>query len=92
MNYVYVLQSLKDSRWYTGMCGDLRVRIRDHEAGRVHSTRTRRPLRLIYYEACISRSDAARREIYLKTGRGKKFLAQRLRDSIAAISTNKLER
>ncbi len=92
MNYVYVQQSLKDSQRYTGMCGDLRDRIRDHEAGRVHSTRFRRPLRLIYYEACISRSDAARREIYLKTGRGKKYLAQRLRDSIAAISLDKLER
>jgi predicted GIY-YIG superfamily endonuclease len=43
MNYVYDLQSLRDSRWYTGMGADLRKRIHDHETGRVHSSRGRRP-------------------------------------------------
>lgn len=92
MNYVYVLESLRDSRWYTGMCADLRKRVSAHEAGQVCSTRHRRPLRLIYYEACLSRTDAVRRERYLKTGRGKRYLRQRLSDWIAAVSAIKLER
>src|SRR5207248_9901402 len=92
MNYVYVLQSLRDSRWYTGMAADLRKRIHDHEAGRVHSTRFRRQLRLVYYEACLSTSDAARRERYLKTGRGKKYLGQRLCDWISVNSPRSEER
>jgi putative endonuclease len=92
MNYVYVLQSLRDRRWYTGMAADLRKRIHDHESGRVDSTCHRRPFRLVYYEACLCRSDAARRERYLKSGRGKKYLGQRLRDWIATNSATNLER
>jgi len=78
MYYTYVLQSTKDGRWYTGVTGNLRARVADHLNGRVESTRHRRPLRLIYYEACLSEADAKRRERYLKTGKGKRYLRQRL--------------
>ena len=78
MHYTYVLQSAKDGRWYTGATKDLRTRVGDHPKGRVESTRSRRPLRLIYYEACLSDADAKRRERYLKTGKGKRYLRQRL--------------
>ncbi len=78
MYYTYVLQSTKDGRWYTGVTGNLRARVADHLNGRVESTRHRRPLRLIYYEACRSEADAKRRERYLKTGKGKRYLRQRL--------------
>ncbi|PYP71752.1 MAG: hypothetical protein DMD41_11295 [Gemmatimonadetes bacterium] len=44
----YVLLSERDGRFYTGSTGDLRARFRDHNAGRVHSTAYRRPLRLLY--------------------------------------------
>ncbi len=70
MYYTYVLQSTRDGRWYTGVTADLKTRVADHLNGRVRSTRPRRPLRLIYYEACLSEADAKRRERYLKTGRG----------------------
>ena len=60
MYYTYVLQSIKDGRWYTGHSGDLRARIDDHLKGRVESTRQRRPLQLIYYEACLTEADAKR--------------------------------
>ena len=50
MHYVYVLLSLKDSRFYTGYTEDLRKRLDDHHRGRVNSTRDRRPLELAYYE------------------------------------------
>lgn len=92
MHYTYVLQSLKDGRWYTGMTADLRSRIHDHEKGRVPSTRHRRPFLLVYYEACLRESDAVRRERYLKTGRGKRYLRQRLLDWVTETSLNKLER
>ena len=78
MYYRYVLQSTRDGRWYTGVTGDLKTRVADHLNGRVQSTRPRRPLRLIYYEACLSEADAKRRERYLKTGRGKHYIRQRL--------------
>jgi len=35
-------------------------------------------LRLIYYEACLEKDDAIKREKYLKTGMGKRYLRNRL--------------
>lgn len=53
MFYTYVLYSLRDRRWYTGATGNLMERMHQHEKGAVLSTRHRRPLRLVYYEACL---------------------------------------
>ena len=92
MYYTYVLQSDRDGEWYTGARGNLRTRVADHVKGRVHSTCYRRPLRLIYYEACLGEEDAMRRERYLKTGRGKKYLRQRLALWLRTSNTEKLER
>ncbi len=39
-----------------------------------------RPLELIHYEAYTMESDAMRREKYLKTTEGKRFLRQQIRD------------
>ena len=43
------------------------------------SQQDRRPLKLVYYEACLDRDDATRREKYLKTYHGKMFLRKRLK-------------
>ncbi len=92
MEYTYVLLSGRDGRFYTGSTGDLRARFRDHAAGRVASTAYRRPLTLIYYEACRHPADAQRRERFLKTGKGKRYLNNRLKESLDMIRPNTLER
>jgi len=79
MYYTYVLQSEKDMRFYSGFTKDLKLRFAQHEKGRVESTRDRRPLKLIYYEACIDRNDATHREKYFKTYNGKRYLHRRLK-------------
>jgi len=79
MHYVYVLHTEVDGHFYTGCTGDLRKRFQQHNEGKVLSTRDRRPLKLIYYEACLSADDAFRREKYLKTSYGKRYLKSRLR-------------
>lgn len=79
MFYVYILHSLKDSKLYTGYTKDLTGRFERHCKGEVFSTKNRRPLELIYYEACLSRDDAIRREKYLKTYYGKMFIHKRLK-------------
>jgi len=79
MYYTYVLKSEKDGRFYTGVTNDLRKRLSEHNKGIVKSTKYRIPLRLIYYEACISKEDAYIRERYLKTGKGKRYLYNRLK-------------
>ena len=39
----------------------------------------RRPLRLLYYAACLDQADATKRERYLKSYHGKMFLRRRLK-------------
>ena len=92
MHYTYVLLSEADGRFYTGTSGDLRERLKLHEAGRVRSTTSRRPLKLIYYEACLSPDDAYRRERFLKTRKGGRYLKNRLATSLLKLRGEELER
>jgi len=79
MYYTYVIQSIKDGRWYTGATSDLRKRFKRHNSNKVSSTKGRGPFELIYYEACLDEKDAFAREKYLKSGMGKKYLRTRLK-------------
>jgi putative endonuclease len=79
MYYVYVLQSEKDNKFYTGYTKNLKLRFEEHNKGKVVSTKSRRPFELIYYEACLNQQDATKREKYLKTFHGKFFLKKRLK-------------
>jgi len=80
MHYVYVLQSEVDRRFYTGCTGDLRKRIQQHNDGKVPATQQRTRLKLIYYEACLNEQDAFRREKYLKTTYGKRYIRIRCKN------------
>ena len=79
MYYVYVLL-LKNKQLYKGSTGDLKKRVKDHQLGRVESTRLRRPLKLIHYEVYLLKSDAVRRERFLKKSAGIKSLKRQIRD------------
>ena len=79
MYYTYVLLSQKDGKHYIGYTKDLKLRFEQHQRGYVESTRHRRPFLLIYYEACLNRDDARRREKYLKTHYGRMYLRKRLK-------------
>jgi putative endonuclease len=79
MWYTYVLKSKKSQRWYTGFTNDLRKRLMEHSSGKSRYTKGRGPFNLIYYEACLNKEDARSRELYLKTGMGKRFIKNRLK-------------
>ena len=82
--YIYLLQSKKDKRYYAGFTVDLRKRLKEHNEGEYTSwTKGRGPFELIYYEACKNKEDARKREIFLKTGMGKRYLKNRLRRFLA---------
>ncbi|MFA6919318.1 MAG: GIY-YIG nuclease family protein [Patescibacteria group bacterium] len=85
MYYIYILQSEKDKQFYTGYTSDLQNRLIDHNAGRVVSTKSRLPLKLVYYEACINQQDATHREKYLKTAWGKRYIKTRLKNYLLTI-------
>lgn len=65
--YVYLLSSNKTSGIYMGCTGDLKNRIKEHNEGKVYSTRKMLPVKLIYYEAYESKKCAFEREKSLKT-------------------------
>ncbi len=76
--YVYVLESLKDGDRYIGYTSNLRKRLKEDKRGLSFSTKFRLPFRLIYFEGCLNSEDAKRREDYLKTTQGRRFLGLRL--------------
>jgi len=79
MHYVYILKSAKDGNFYVGRTENIKQRLAEHQNGRVYSTKNRRPLKLVYAEICNSIKDAARRETYLKTAWGKRYIKNRVK-------------
>ena len=65
--FVYILEC-SDKTLYTGWTADLEKRVREHNNGKggARYTRGRRPVRLVYFEACRSVSDALKREAGIK--------------------------
>jgi putative endonuclease len=64
---------------YYGYTHDLIGRFAQHTKGQVLSTKNRRPLVLVYYEACRNKDDAMNREKYFKTYHGRIFIKRRLK-------------
>lgn len=62
------------------MTGDLKRRIFEHKNGKVESTKNYLPVDLIGYEAYKLKSDAERREKFLKTTEGRRLFKQQYRD------------
>ena len=75
MYEVYILRSLKDFRTYTGYSEDARLRLTEHNKGKVKATRHRRPLKIIYIEKISTLSQAKSREKYWKSGAGRRKFA-----------------
>lgn len=67
MYFVYILLC-RDSSLYTGYTVDLQKRLKMHEAGEGSKyVRSRLPVKLIYSEKCPTKSDALKREFYIKS-------------------------
>lgn len=73
-HYVYVLRSLNDKKRYIGLTNNIKIRLSQHNSGKVTATKNRIPLILIYIEEYDNRSKAAQREKFLKSGKGREFL------------------
>jgi putative endonuclease len=70
MWYVYILQSLKDAKYYIGSTGNLEQRIIQHNMGATVSTKNRRPFILVYFERYQTKAEALRREKQIKSYKG----------------------
>jgi len=76
--YVYVIRSEKHNTNYVGSSNDIEKRLREHNAGKCRYTSGRLPWALVYQESFGTRSEAMRREKFLKTGQGRKFLKEKI--------------
>ncbi len=84
MYCVYILESLKDKKFYVGYTNNLRRRFENYNRGEVAITKNRRPFKLIYHEAYLNQQDATSREKYFKTGWGRTHLKKVLKKYLRA--------
>ena len=74
MYKVYILQSSKDNRTYVGYTDNIEKRLKEHNLGKVMATCNRRPFKIIYFESVVNIKDAKKRELYWKSGAGRRKL------------------
>jgi putative endonuclease len=68
--FVYILQSLKDHKYYIGSSSDVTARVRFHNAGLQRSTRNRIPFRVVLFEEYETKEEALKREKQIKSWKG----------------------
>jgi len=76
MYYVYALFSEKLNKRYIGSTRDVSNRLKEHNNGKSKFTKAGVPWKLIYQESHQSNHEARRRELFLKSGIGRKLLDQ----------------
>ena len=81
--YVYVLRNSPKDFIYIGYSENLKSRFKSHNKGENISTKSYVPLQLIHYEAYRDMKDAKRRELYLKSNKGKTTLMTMLKEYFA---------
>jgi len=80
MYTVYVIRSFKNNKRYVGYTSkNVQMRLSEHNRGCNKWSRENRPLKLIYQENFNTKIEAIKREKFLKSGRGKKYLNTKLK-------------
>ena len=74
MYYTYILQSLKDFKYYIGVTNNICRRFNEHNLGLSKSTKSRRPFKLVHLEEYIDIKKAYKKEKYLKSLKNRKFI------------------
>ncbi len=74
MYNVYAIKSTIKDWIYVGMTSNLEERLKKHNAGHNKSTKPYAPFTLVYSELQPDRISARKREKYLKSGSGKRWL------------------
>lgn len=81
MYYTYLLENQNDKSWYIGYTSDLKKRIFKHKNGSgAETTKRKIGWTLIYYEAYLNKKDAEGRERFLKSGSGRKFIKNQIKN------------
>lgn len=73
---------------YKGYTTDLIRRLKEHNQGLNFSTKSKKPWKIIHYEAYLNEKDAKRREKYLKTSQGMRLIKRGLKEYFYVQKTN----
>ena len=84
MYFTYVLYSDKLKKYYTGYTKDIDKRIVHHNIGLNKWSKRGIPWELVYSEIYSTKSEAIKRENYLKTGKGREFIKGRVAKVVKA--------
>lgn len=96
MYTIYVLRSFKNDKRYVGYTSkNVQIRLSEHNKGCNKWSRENRPFKLIYHGKFNTKSEAIKREKFLKSGQGRKFLDEKFNTSasnsaIAQWQSNRL--
>lgn len=88
-HFVYLLHSKKTDRFYVGLTCDLKKRLKEHNSGSNFSTKPYTPWELIFFEGYLEKSDASRREKYLKTSQGSRLVKRMIKDYVYKLKAGK---
>ncbi|MCH7773845.1 MAG: GIY-YIG nuclease family protein [Bacteroidetes bacterium] len=80
MYFVYAIKSIYRNYIYVGMTNEVERRFDEHNTGKNKTTRPYKPFKLFYSEKFRTRTEARKREKYLKSGIGKEFLKSLIKD------------
>lgn len=78
MYYAYIIQSEVDGSLYKGQCENIEIRLKQHNAGKIKSIKSKIPFKIIYTEEFESRDESITREKYFKTAAGRRHIKLKL--------------
>ena len=74
--FVYILQSQKDLSFYIGFTANLQQRLRKHNNARTGYSASKKPWNIVYFESFDNKSDALKRERFLKNQKNRNFYSR----------------
>jgi len=74
VNYLYILKSAKNSRYYVGSTNDLDRRLAEHDRGKTKYTKYAGPFDLVYQEKFDTLKQARQREYQIKKLKSRKYI------------------
>ena len=79
--FVYILKSKNREIIHVGFTNNLERRLSEHNSGRSRFTRIYKPWEIVYKEKFSSEEEAIRREKYLKSAAGRRFIKKILEEN-----------
>jgi len=89
MYFTYVLQCTDNKylrkKFYVGSTDNLKNRLKAHKTTSVKTTKSFNTIELVYFEGCLNKTDATKRENQLKTGFGRGYINRRLKNYLESL-------